>query len=98
MVESKDVENQLKQIEKILQASVEKSVLEEKFIEEANDQFEINLVALKKYFPEIYDKYINFSPKEQFNLFLNDNGSPNLVDYDTNCPIYSADPISQVKD
>lgn len=98
MVEFKDAESQLKQIEKTLQASVEKNVLEEKFIEEANNQYEINLVAFKKYLPDIYDKYINFSPKENFNLFLNDNGTPNLVDYDTNCPIYSADPISQVKD
>lgn len=65
------------------------------FIEYSNLKFEKNLKAFRKFFPEIYDKYLTYQPSEKFRLFPNPNGSANILDYDCLVPIYSEDPVAQ---
>lgn len=65
------------------------------FIEYSNLKFEKNLKAFRKFFPEIYEKYLTYQPSEKFRLFPNPNGSANILDYDCLVPIYSEDPVDQ---
>ncbi|WP_462163496.1 6-hydroxymethylpterin diphosphokinase MptE-like protein [Pseudoalteromonas xiamenensis] len=65
------------------------------FAEVANLKFEKNLKKFYQYFPEIYNKFLHYQPSEKFQLLVNENGTANLIDYDTGVPIYSEDPVAQ---
>jgi len=67
------------------------------FAENANLMFEHNLMAFKNYFPEIYDKFLNYNPSDKFQLLLNENGTANLIDHGTGVPMYSDNPVSQTE-
>ncbi|KKL20248.1 hypothetical protein LCGC14_2457370, partial [marine sediment metagenome] len=90
-----DNESSLDEIGKKLQSISEKELQEISFAEQANTLFESNIVAFSNFFPEIANKFSNHRPSSNFNLFLNENGTANLVDYDTGVPIYSNDPVQQ---
>ena len=96
MVEQSHLNKQIEQIEHKLSVSVEMVKKEELFIEKANIRFEKNLLAFKQYLPDVYEKFVYFNPKSDFNLFLNSDGTPNILDYVTKCPIYSEAPMEQV--
>jgi len=68
---------------------------ESKFVEQANKQFEANLLAFKYYFPDIYERFVSYQPTDKFNLFVNNNGSGNITDTKLNVPFYSEDPTLQ---
>ncbi|MDO6444395.1 DUF115 domain-containing protein [Colwellia sp. 1_MG-2023] len=86
----RDVENKLEQLQ-------EKLALEEVFSEQANKRFEQNIRAFEKYFPDIYQRFVSYSPQENFQLEVNPDGTGNIIDYDTKVPMYSNTPIEQVK-
>ncbi|MCO4798658.1 MAG: motility associated factor glycosyltransferase family protein [Colwelliaceae bacterium] len=73
-----------------------KSEQEHLFSVEANARFEENIVAFKQYFPEIYNKFVSYQPDEKFQLMVNDNGTANIIDYDTLVPMYSDTPVKQI--
>ncbi|MEW6989351.1 6-hydroxymethylpterin diphosphokinase MptE-like protein [Colwelliaceae bacterium 6441] len=84
--------NEEEQLAKINQ----RLIMEEEFAQTAQVRFQQNMEAFQKYFPDIYETFINFQPCEKFKLILNTNGTPNIIDYDSGVPMYSDDPISQV--
>ena len=88
---------QLEEIEAKLKTLSEKDQREALFAEEANIQFQNNIKAFKKYFPEIAEKFSYHNPSEKFNLFLNSNSTPNIIDYDTNFPMYGDEPRKQAE-
>ncbi|MDC3188720.1 DUF115 domain-containing protein [Pseudoalteromonas elyakovii] len=90
-------QQQIEEIEAQLKGISEKDKREALFAEEANKRFENNINAFKKYFPEIATKFLSHQPSERFNLFLNENGTANFVDYDTGVPLYGEDPLAQSK-
>lgn len=92
------LEKQIQEIEAQVATLSKREQLEASFVDQANKQFEKNIIALKKYFPEIADKFFSHQPTEKFNLFLNENGSANFVDYDTGVPLYGEDPKQQGRD
>lgn len=96
MVEQSHLNKQIEQIERQLSTSVAMAKKEELYIEEANIRFENNLLAFKRYLPDVYEKFLYFSPKKEFKLFLNPEGSANIVDYATKSPMYSESPREQV--
>jgi hypothetical protein len=96
MTTQKSVEAQLESLSDQLDKILEKQNKEQVFAEQANNQFEKNIKAFEKFFPEIAEKYISYQPNEKFDLFLNENGSANIVDYNTSLPMYSEAPIEQV--
>ncbi|MEQ2353327.1 motility associated factor glycosyltransferase family protein [Pseudoalteromonas piscicida] len=91
------IKSQLETLEVQLKAVEEQALREELFIEAANLKFERNLKAFKSHFPEIYEKYLTYEPNSLFNLFVNPNGSANIIDYKTGVPMYSEDPVSQIQ-
>lgn len=88
-------QEELNKIEQTLQTLSQKELQETEFAKKANLQFETNILAFEKYFPEIAEKFNIHTPDDKFNLFLNSNGSPNFIDYDTGVPIYGDDPQIQ---
>ncbi len=98
MTTPKSVEAQLESLSNQLEAKLDKQRQEQIFAENANLTFENNLLAFKKYFPEIYDKFLHFTPENKFQLLLNENGTANIIDYDTGVPMYSEDPVRQAKE
>jgi len=90
-------QQQIEEIEAQLKGISEKDKREALFAEEANKRFENNINTFKKYFPEIATKFLSHQPSEKFNLFLNENGTANFVDYDTGVPLYGEDPLAQSK-
>ncbi|QUI70387.1 6-hydroxymethylpterin diphosphokinase MptE-like protein [Pseudoalteromonas sp. M8] len=91
-----DIEVELQNIKDKLSQSLNKHSLELEFTKKANLLYEKNLIAFKKYLPEIYEKFVNFLPKGEFELFIEDNGDANIVDYATKVPMYSKTPAKQV--
>ena len=90
------IQENLEALESQLEKIQNKAALEQEFSITANACFERNLSALEQYFPEIAEKFKNYQPNEKFELLVNDNGSANIIDYDTQVPMYSDDPVSQV--
>jgi hypothetical protein len=90
------IQENLLKIETQLENMQGKTEQEHKFSVEANARYENNLAAFQQYFPEIYNKFINYQPNEKFQLIVNDNGTANIIDYDTLVPMYSSDPVEQV--
>lgn len=89
--------NSLKYIEDKLKVIAGKEKKESVFANEANDLFEQNIMAFRKYFPDIAEKFLSFKPADKFSLFLNENGSANIIDYTTEVPMYSDEPLQQVE-
>ncbi|WP_337116860.1 MULTISPECIES: motility associated factor glycosyltransferase family protein [unclassified Pseudoalteromonas] len=75
--------------------TIEQQRREQEFADKANSKFEENLLAFKQYFPEIFEKFLKYEPSEHFQFILNDNGTANIIDYETRVPMYSSDPIKQ---
>lgn len=92
-----NLDKELKQAESQIEQLKAHAEIEREFAEQANLRFEKNLLAFKHYFPDIYEKFLHHQPTEQFNLFVNDNGLANIVDYDTQVPMYGEDPIAQTE-
>ncbi|WP_354668369.1 6-hydroxymethylpterin diphosphokinase MptE-like protein [Colwellia sp. D2M02] len=90
------IKDNLDNIEKKLLQVQKKAEQEHEFSIEANARFEKNLKAFEQYFPEIQKKFINYQPSDNFQFIINDNGTANIIDYDTKVPMYSDDPITQV--
>ncbi|MFC3031838.1 6-hydroxymethylpterin diphosphokinase MptE-like protein [Pseudoalteromonas fenneropenaei] len=88
-------QEELTSLEGMLAQAVYKHEREAIFAEVANLRFEKNLKAFKSYFPEIYEKYLTYQPSEKFELIVNENGTANIIDYDSGLPIYSDDPKGQ---
>ena len=86
----RDVEDKLEQLQ-------DKLALEEAFSEQANIRFEQNIRAFEKYFPDIYQRFVSYSPKENFQLEVNPDGTANIIDYDAKVPMYSNTPKEQVE-
>lgn len=95
---SVDEKLQLDAVEKKLRTIVEKEREEAKFADEANALFERNLVTFRKYFPDIAEKFFFHKPQKEFHLFLNENGTANIIDYSTKVPMYSENPEKQASD
>ncbi len=85
----------INEIEEALNSISQKQQNEDAFVDKANITFDNNILAFKKYFPDIAEKFSSHQPSSKFNLFLNSNGSANFIDYDTGVPIYSEDPHKQ---
>ncbi|GLX83128.1 motility associated factor glycosyltransferase family protein [Thalassotalea eurytherma] len=66
------------------------------FAEKANELFEKNIKAFQKYFPDIAERFVNFTPNEKFQLLVNEDGTGNIIDYHTNVPFYNDTPLQQV--
>ncbi|MDX7821118.1 6-hydroxymethylpterin diphosphokinase MptE-like protein [Aeromonas caviae] len=82
-----DAEYQLNRLSK--QAMEEKAMAEVLPIRYTN-----NMEAFKKYIPNIYDTFSNYSPQKGFRFFCSENGEPNVAWKDTNVSIYGDSPFS----
>lgn len=91
------IQKELNEIEAKLDVMQKKAEQEHEFSIIANQRYENNLAAFGRYFPEIRDKFLQYLPNEKFALQVNDNGTANIIDYDTSLPMYSEDPVEQVK-
>ncbi|WP_448213117.1 motility associated factor glycosyltransferase family protein [Colwellia sp. MEBiC06753] len=91
-----NLDKELQDAESQLAKLTEKAELEHKFVEEANARFEKNILTFKQYFPDIYEKFIHFTPGEKFQLIVNPDGTGNIVDYNTGVPIYGDEPLEQI--
>ncbi|NOU50780.1 motility associated factor glycosyltransferase family protein [Pseudoalteromonas sp. JBTF-M23] len=98
MTSNNSVEEQLESLSAKLEETAQQQRREQEFADKANLKFEENLLAFKKYFPEIFEKYLHYVPSDKFQFVLNDNGTVNIIDYDTGVPMYSDDPIKQVRE
>ncbi|WP_259337900.1 6-hydroxymethylpterin diphosphokinase MptE-like protein [Colwellia sp. RSH04] len=90
------LEKNLRDVEDKLEKLQDKIALEEAFTEKANVRYEQNLRAFEKYFPDIYQRFIAYNPKQDFQLDVNPDGTANILDYDTQVPMYSQTPVEQV--
>ncbi len=90
------LEQQFDELTQTLNAAQDAVERDAIFAERANLMFENNMLAFKEYFPDIFDKFLTHNPSEKFQIFVNENGSANLIDYDTAVPMYSPDPVEQV--
>ncbi|QTL34218.1 6-hydroxymethylpterin diphosphokinase MptE-like protein [Pseudoalteromonas viridis] len=97
MVDDDNLQKQIQEIEEKLQSSVTMAAMEAEFAERANVTFQNNLQAFKKYLPDIYEQFANFNPKPGFELFLNQDGMANIIDYSTKCPMYGLDIPEQIQ-
>ncbi|WP_370317402.1 6-hydroxymethylpterin diphosphokinase MptE-like protein [Pseudoalteromonas sp.] len=97
MTTDKFIQEKLESLSQQLNKKLDKEVQEQQFAERANLKFEENLLAFKQFFPEIYEKYLTYTPSEKFQFILNENGTANLIDYETGVPMYSDDPIGQAE-
>lgn len=95
MANNQSVEEQLELLSSKIDDTLTQQRREQEFANVANLKFEENLLAFKKYFPDIFEKFQKYEPNEQFQFILNDNGTANIIDYDTQVPMYSEDPIKQ---
>ncbi|MEH6393570.1 motility associated factor glycosyltransferase family protein [Pseudoalteromonas sp.] len=95
MANNQSVEEQLELLSSKIDDTLTQQKREQEFANQANLKFEENLLAFKKYFPDIFEKFQKYQPNEQFQFILNDNGTANIIDYDTQVPMYSEDPIKQ---
>ncbi len=68
------------------------------FAEQANTRFNQNIAAFQKYFPEIAQRFVSFTPSEKFQLIVNPDGTGNIIDYHTNVPVYGSEPLAQVRE
>ena len=91
------LEKNFRDVEDKLEKLQNKIVLEEAFSVQANERFEQNILTFKKYFPDIYQRFVSYSPKKSFQLEVNPDGTGNIIDYDTKVPMYSNTPIEQVE-
>lgn len=91
------LEKNLRDVEDKLEKLQDKIALEDAFTEKANVRYEQNLRAFEKYFPDIYQRFITYNPKQDFQLDVNPDGTANIIDYDTQVPMYSQTPIEQVE-
>ena len=89
------LEQQIEQLTQTLSNNQTKLERDALFAERGNLMFENNMLAFKEYFPDIFDKFLTHNPSEKFQLFVNENGSANLIDYDSGMPMYSEDPEAQ---
>ena len=90
-----NLDKEIKNVEAQLEQMQTQAELENKFAEQGNKKFEKNLLAFKHYFPDIYEKFLHHQPSDKFNLFVNPNGTGNIVDYDTSVAMYGEDPEAQ---
>jgi len=68
------------------------------FAEHANTTFNNNILAFQQYFPEIAQRFVSFEPSKKFQLLVSESGIGNIIDYQTNVPLYGEDPLTQVKE
>ena len=61
-------------------------------------RFAKNIVALKKYFPDVAKIFEVYNPSRPFRFFCNENGIPNLEWLDTNVAIYGDDPYANCEE
>lgn len=90
------IHDQLKELEIKLSETLNDVEREALFVEIGNAKFRENMLCFQQYFPDIYDRFLNYQPSEKFQLIVNDNGAANIIDHDTNVAMYSSDPKSQV--
>ncbi len=88
----------LEQLDSKITSIMEQGEREALFTDSANKLFELNIRAFQKYFPDIAEKFLSHQPSEKFNLFLNENGQANIIDYNTGVPFYRDDIEKQVEE
>ena len=88
----------LEQLDSKITSIMEQSEREALFTDSANKLFELNIRAFQKYFPDIAEKFLSHQPSEKFNLFLNDNGQANIIDYSTGVPFYRDNIEKQIEE
>lgn len=90
------IDKQLQTIETELSQLELHKQREAKFAVEANERFEKNLNAFEKYFPNIYQEIIQFSPRSDFAIHVTRSGHGNFFMKDSAVAIYGDDPVAQV--
>lgn len=95
MKHNQSVESQLESLTNKIENTIEKSKKEHDFAISSNLKFKENLLSFKNYFPDIYDKFLTYVPNEKFKFILNENGTANILDYETGVRMYSDKPVEQ---
>ncbi|MDK1285599.1 6-hydroxymethylpterin diphosphokinase MptE-like protein [Pseudoalteromonas umbrosa] len=93
----KSLEEQIQLLDEQLSSSIEHQAREAEFAEKANDRFALNISCFQKYFPDIAQAISDFQVREDFCIHVTTTGYGNFVPADMSAPVYSDDPIGQVK-
>lgn len=92
-----NIENQIDELEQKLSDVKAHEERERKFAHEANERFEKNLAAFKKFYPDIFELIINFETREEFCIHVTKSGHGNFIPKGFTVPLYSEDPIQQAR-
>ncbi|MBR8842637.1 6-hydroxymethylpterin diphosphokinase MptE-like protein [Pseudoalteromonas sp. JC3] len=93
-----NIENLLGQAESALASLKAQSEREGEFAVEANLRFGKNILAFQKYFPDIVDILIKFTPREDFCLHVTSTGAANFYPKGIEVPLYNDDPVLQANE
>ncbi|PCK33225.1 motility associated factor glycosyltransferase family protein [Pseudoalteromonas piscicida] len=92
-----NIENQIDELEQKLSDVKAHEEREQKFAHEANERFEKNLAAFKKFYPDIFELISNFETREDFCIHVTKSGHGNFIPKGFTVPLYSEDPIQQAR-
>lgn len=88
----------LQELEKKLNEALAYQERQNKFAEESEQRFQKNLDAFKAYYPELFQQIVDFTPRDDFNVFASLSGHGNYVPQGVSAPIYGEDPYQQSKE
>lgn len=66
------------------------------FATAADQRFQANMLAFRQYFPDICQTFVHYQPTDKFKMFVNENGTANIIDQDSHLPMYTTDPVSEI--
>ncbi|TMO83676.1 motility associated factor glycosyltransferase family protein [Pseudoalteromonas spongiae] len=92
-----NLEQLLEEAEKQLDTARAHQLREQKFALEANQRFENNLTAFKKYYPQIYKEITQIKLRDDFCIHVTESGHGNFFMQGKGVPLYGNNPIEQVK-
>lgn len=93
-----NVQNQLSELMTKLTELGSHFEREQQFAKIAEERFNTNLIAFKKFYPGIAKSIEEFSTNSTLELFVSPTCEGNIREYKTGMPLYGKDPISEVEE
>ncbi|AWL11623.1 hypothetical protein HMF8227_01142 [Saliniradius amylolyticus] len=90
-----ELKKELAELEKRLDKAKAQQEQQRAFEQESQRRFDNNLLAFKRFFPEIYESICSYTPSDDFRVFVTPTGEGNYIPKGQSVPIYSEEPIAQ---